>query len=530
MKQSLIVLLLQVVLLPALGLHAAGEAWYLEMPLKHADFLIEAALEDDKEAYEKIVDRIPALIQNGTITEIERFKRDNTNPPNQSFLEGDLIPKVKHQFEGAEHGSGSHYSSREHYGEMNLMFPKAKEGMPHFRVITLRRLGTLWMPTLRVTAEQKVRILLERDPKATVTQQEILEKLELRAESPDNSLVSVTWFVSNDGIRPGLRYEESVFGKNRRAQGPRSYGFLFSLKSEPGQTPTTFKYTVSTEFVNLGKGGTDEVFRFYQRDIPSIVSISDPFDKVVTSFAKEGGLASDSNEGKHGKFTLAGFKEPIAQPVSKPAMNPTVEVPAKAPVQSPPAKVSMAEDADGWIDLLGQLTPELVKTNGHGWTLKEGELFSPKANNATLSLPGNFAGSSYHVRVKMRRIKPNKVFYLALPVGDRMTGFGLDGMNGQYTALMTVNFKSAKNSPGAVAGTQVKGLDPHILDLMVKLADDNVSIRTKLNDEPLYQWSGKVAALKKRKVWATSAPGALALGSTADDWAVSEVKVRRLDN
>jgi len=52
-------------------------------------------------------------------------------------------------------------------------------------------------------------------------------------------------------------------------------------------------------------------------------------------------------------------------------------------------------DAEGWANLLAPLTSEIVEKTGHGWSLKDGELYSPDAQRATLPLPGNVALGSY---------------------------------------------------------------------------------------------------------------------------------------
>ena len=96
-----------------------------------------------------------------------------------------------------------------------------------------------------------------------------------------------------------------------------------------------------------------------------------------------------------------------------------------------------AKPADGWEDLLAPLTPAVVAQTGNGWRMEDGELFSPDTKFATLPLPGNFAGTSYQVRVKLRQLAAKDVFHVVLPVADRMCGFELDGVpnDGIYTGL-----------------------------------------------------------------------------------------------
>jgi WD domain, G-beta repeat len=183
-----------------------------------------------------------------------------------------------------------------------------------------------------------------------------------------------------------------------------------------------------------------------------------------------------------------------------------------------------------WEDLLARLTPAEVEKTGRGWSLKDGELFSPDtADHATLPLPGEVSGISYQVRVRLRQLAGKKFFHLILPVADRMTGFDLDGFprDGFYTGLVRVNGKAGKDLPGAVYGEQVKDTDPHDLEVTVRLDGANATITATLDGKPLYEWTGPTAALSQDKYFATTEPGALAFGTYAGGWAVSGVKVRR---
>ena len=201
--------------------------------------------------------------------------------------------------------------------------------------------------------------------------------------------------------------------------------------------------------------------------------------------------------------------------------------------KSPPAAPGpvLPKDADGWEDLLARLTPTEVAKTGHGWSLKEGELFSPDTKFATLPLPGDLSGTSYTVRVKLRQLPAKGVFHVVLPVADRMCGFDLDGFpdQGHRSGLIRVNGKAGKNLPETLEGKQVNDAAPHDLEVTVRLDGANATITTTLDGKPLHEWTGPTAALSQHKNWATTEPGALALGTYAGGWAVSEVKVKRLD-
>ena len=190
----------------------------------------------------------------------------------------------------------------------------------------------------------------------------------------------------------------------------------------------------------------------------------------------------------------------------------------------PPA----AKPAGDWEDLLAPLTPAVVEQTGNGWRMENGTLNSPVKPHATLPLPGDLSGTSYQVRVKLRQLTAKDVFHVAFPVDGRMVGFELDGFKGQYTGLMLVNGKRGEDLPGVVQGKQVKDSEPHDLELTVRLGGPSAVITVTLDGQPLYEWAGPVSSLSQSPAWKTP-PGALALGTAAADWVVSEVKVKRLD-
>jgi len=196
-----------------------------------------------------------------------------------------------------------------------------------------------------------------------------------------------------------------------------------------------------------------------------------------------------------------------------------------------PATAPVVKDVDGWEDHFAALTPENVEQTGQGWRLKDGELFSQDTKRSALPLPGDFAGTSYQMRVKLRQLPAKLAFQVVLPVGDRMCHFSLDGhpAGGVYTGIGLVNGNEAQDVPGVVKGKQMNDTEPHELEVTVRLDGANATITTMLDGQPLQEWTGPTAALSRHKVWATTQPGALALGSSASGWVVSEIKVKRLE-
>lgn len=189
------------------------------------------------------------------------------------------------------------------------------------------------------------------------------------------------------------------------------------------------------------------------------------------------------------------------------------------------------DQADGWEDLLDSLTPAAVAQTGNGWRMEDGAVFCPDRHGAMLPLPGNFAGASYKVRVKLRQLATRDIFFLNLPVADRMVGFSLDGDPdlGYDTGLVTVNGTSGKDLPGTLHGKQVQDSAKHDLEVTVRLETPNARIITRLDGQPLHEWSGPTAALRPHPNWASTPPGALALGASAADWVVYAVKAKRAE-
>jgi WD40 repeat protein len=216
--------------------------------------------------------------------------------------------------------------------------------------------------------------------------------------------------------------------------------------------------------------------------------------------------------------------------VAKQAVAAASSAAKKAPRKA--TKSVLPKDADGWEDVLAPLTSAEVENTGPGWSLKDGELVSPNATgHATLPLPAEVSGTSYTVRLKLRQLPAKDCLHVVLPVADRMCGFDLEGRShiGINTGLIQVNGKYGEDLPGVVGGKQVNDTGPHNLEVTVRLDGADANITATLDSRPLYEWTGPSATLSQHPTWATTAPGALALGTYAGGWAVSEVKVKRLD-
>ena len=139
-----------------------------------------------------------------------------------------------------------------------------------------------------------------------------------------------------------------------------------------------------------------------------------------------------------------------------------------------------APAADGWEDLLAKLKADDVKANGNGWTLSGGVLLSPKKHLAGLPLIGNYARSSYTVRMTVRKLTRSVAdcdFDVVLPVRDNQVSFFLDGYSDEkfLTGLSMVDGKLGRENPGVLSGPQVTDSDPHDLEITVRLSFDKVA-------------------------------------------------------
>ncbi len=188
------------------------------------------------------------------------------------------------------------------------------------------------------------------------------------------------------------------------------------------------------------------------------------------------------------------------------------------------------DKAEGWEDLLASFTPAAVAQTGHGWRMDNGVLSSPPKPYATLPLPGDFANTSYRVKIKARQLNPQDSLDLNLPIGGRQITAILDGApkEGWFSGLSRVAGGNAKGRFG-VEGKKLQDAEQHEWEISVHLEGANARIESLLDGEPLFKWSGPVTELSLSEQWQQGMPGpVIALGSQKADWVVYEVKAKRL--
>lgn len=177
------------------------------------------------------------------------------------------------------------------------------------------------------------------------------------------------------------------------------------------------------------------------------------------------------------------------------------------------------------------LTPDTLATNGQGWVFDSGSLHSPSRMYATVPVPGDFAHASYHLQLQVRRIKPRDSLLVFLPVAGRQTGFLLDGYpkDGFVSGLHYVDGDGGPTRPNGVRGLQINDTDAHQLDVTVRVGPVTAIIEVKLDERPLYRWTGLPSALSMNSRWTGLAPGQLGFGSHKPEWVIQSARVKRLD-
>ena len=197
------------------------------------------------------------------------------------------------------------------------------------------------------------------------------------------------------------------------------------------------------------------------------------------------------------------------------------------------AALSRIESQGKARDLLAELTAEEVKKSGSGWILREGKLFSPPRRHGALLQAGpRLENCDYVVTIKIRELAVKEVLHVVLPVGDRLTGFDLDGYQGigaggarVTSGLIQVSDDDPRRTQAKAEGKQVNGTTVHELKILVETEGDGVQIRVALDGRTLVIWEGPLENLSQHEFWQGTAPGRLAIGTVADNWEVSGIEL-----
>jgi WD40 repeat protein len=192
------------------------------------------------------------------------------------------------------------------------------------------------------------------------------------------------------------------------------------------------------------------------------------------------------------------------------------------------ATEQLRPDAEGWLNLLAPLTPDVMALLDSSWVINGDRMMARQ--RSLFPLPGMFSGTGYEVHLKVQRRKVNDYLMVALPVGDRMAGFMIDALpkDGYVTGLELVDGKKAKQVPGSIHGLLWKEQELHDLQISVKLAGANANIACALDGKQFYSWSGPVDKLSMEPNRPQPLSGAIGIEAGAPGWQVLAIKVKRL--
>jgi|GEM_PF-1804720 len=215
-------------------------------------------------------------------------------------------------------------------------------------------------------------------------------------------------------------------------------------------------------------------------------------------------------------------------PVVKREKPPPPTAPITAPATAGPAPAVSIPAKGKWELLLASLVAEKVEKDTNGWRLEKGSLHTHNGPPTVLPLIPIAEGESYEVKVRLTRKGLRHVFVVGLPVGDRMVGFELDGLNGDehYTGLNHVDGKRGSRLPGSLKGVQIADESAHDLLIRVQPSGPTATITATLDGKAIYSWSGPIASLDIEKHWSPG-PGMMGIGALSDEWTVSELRVRK---
>lgn len=82
--------------------------------------------------------------------------------------------------------------------------------------------------------------------------------------------------------------------------------------------------------------------------------------------------------------------------------------------------------------------------------------------------------------------------------------------------------------PNAVPGVQMSDADAHQLDFLVRGGPVTASIDAKLDERPLFRWTGLPTALSMNGRFSNLAPGQFGLGAHKAEWVIQAVRAKRL--
>lgn len=184
-------------LLASAGLLAAPEAWLVEMPSSHGQFLLKA-LEEDPAKYQEILGKVESGINGTTLIEHERIVLG----AEKGKLHEPFVSTGGPQNGGV--GVGSRYIElRSEVPSRIVTVARGEEGET-IEIKVAAPLGRIFYPTFHTTKGPKtMQFLFERDLEAESDFAELPGEFRVEQDAPSKGSTSVWKTVSSEGLQSG---------------------------------------------------------------------------------------------------------------------------------------------------------------------------------------------------------------------------------------------------------------------------------------------------------------------------------------
>lgn len=196
--KKIILPLIFILLATITNLHAQ-EAWLLEMPHKYSDYLISKSTAEDYDAVESVLSRIPTLIENKQIREIEKITwkaEEGKHHPNGTLEIGNRKLVIGSRYRSA---AGTKLTYR-------LLTIKSAPTEYDITLNTSGPLSRTWTPTFVHKKEKFSILLLERHSESDTATTSLSHHRSLTFDlSPGSE--SATWFSSEKFDNVDLTYQ-----------------------------------------------------------------------------------------------------------------------------------------------------------------------------------------------------------------------------------------------------------------------------------------------------------------------------------
>ena len=164
-------------------------------------------------------------------------------------------------------------------------------------------------------------------------------------------------------------------------------------------------------------------------------------------------------------------------------------------------KKGVTPDADGWI-MLAPLVKVGRDTQNATWKVMGGSTdFGAGRSRAYVSIPLLIQGNyEFHTHVTITRAKETTAIYLPV-VADKAVVLDMKGDKGNTESpTATIRLLGLTASPAAKANTSMKIGTEYLFRCKVVVEADKAEIEISRDDQPLFQWSGRIDQITGRHV------------------------------